>query len=94
VYPPVVTRTALEAASEELRKASELASGDRQARLYDHSNQIAELAARDEGPDHGRLDRHMNALYEIAEETDGDLHDHVVAARDHLTEYRSGVEGV
>jgi hypothetical protein len=36
----------------------------------------------------------MNTLYEIAGETDGELHDRVVAARDHLGEYRSGVEGV
>ncbi|WP_136600562.1 DUF7553 family protein [Salinigranum halophilum] len=89
-----MSRTALEAASEELRKASELAEGDLQGRLYDHSNQIATLAAREEGPDHGRLDRHMNALYEIAGETEGDLHDHVVAAREQLTEYRRGVAGV
>jgi hypothetical protein len=89
-----MSRDELEAASEELRRASELADGDLQRRLYDHSNQVAELASRDEGPDHGRLDRHMNALYEIAGETDGALHDHVVAARDHLKEYRTGVAGV
>ena len=89
-----MARDALEAASDELRKASELAEGDLQKRLYDHSNQVAELASRDEGPDHGRLDRHMNTLYEIAGETDGDLQDHVVAAREQLKEYRSGVPGV
>lgn len=89
-----MSRDTLEAASEELRRASELADGDLEERLYDHSNQIATLASRDEGPDHGRLDRHMNALYEIAGETDGDLHDHVVAARNQLKEYRSGVPGV
>ncbi|AUV83813.1 hypothetical protein C2R22_20975 [Salinigranum rubrum] len=89
-----MSRKTLEAASEELRKASELAEGDLQERLYDHSNQVAELASRDQGPDHGRLDRHMNALYEIAGETDGDLHDRVVAAREHLKEYRKGVAGV
>jgi hypothetical protein len=89
-----MARDALEAASEELRKASELAGGDRRERLYDHSNQIATLATREEGPDHGRLDRHMNALHEIADDTEGALHDHVVAAREHLKEYRSGVDGV
>ena len=89
-----MAREALEAASEELRKASELAEGNLRERLYDHSNQVAELASRDEGPDHGRLDRHMNTLYEIAGETDGDLQDHVVAAREQLKEYRSGVPGV
>ena len=89
-----MSRDELEAASEALRKASELAEGDLQRRLYDHSNQVAELASRDQGPDHGRLDRHMNALYEIADDTDGDLHDRVVAAREHLKEYRTGVAGV
>jgi hypothetical protein len=89
-----MSRPALKAASEELRKASELAEGDLQRRLYDHSNQVATLASREEGPDHGRLDRHMNTLYEIAGETDGDLHDHVVAARNKLKEYREGVAGV
>jgi hypothetical protein len=89
-----MTRTELQRASEELRRASELADGDRQERLYDHSNQVARLATREEGPDHGRLDRHMNALHEIAGETDGELHDHVVAAREHLEEYRRGVAGV
>jgi hypothetical protein len=89
-----MSREELEAASEELRRASELAEGGLRERLYDHSNQIATLASRDEGPDHGRLDRHMNALYEIAGDTGGDLHDHVVAAREHLREYRTGVEGI
>jgi hypothetical protein len=36
----------------------------------------------------------MNALYEIAGDTDGALHDHVVAARERLKEYRRGVAGV
>jgi hypothetical protein len=89
-----MTRTELQRASEELRRASELADGDLRERLYDHSNQVARLATREEGPDHGRLDRHMNALHEIAGETDGELHDHVVAAREHLEEYRRGVAGV
>ena len=89
-----MARSELQAASDELRKASELADGDLRERLYDHSNQVAALASRDEGPDHGRLDRHMNTLYEIAGETDGDLHDHVVAAREQLKEYRRGVAGV
>jgi hypothetical protein len=89
-----MSRDALEAASEELRKASELAEGDLRERLYDHSNQVATLASRETGPDHGRLDRHMNALYEIADDTEGALHDHVVAARDQLKEYRKGVAGI
>jgi hypothetical protein len=89
-----MAREELEAASEELRKASELTDGDLRERLYDHSNQVAELASREQGPDHGRLDRHMTALYEIAGDTDGALHDHVIAARERLKEYRKGVAGI
>lgn len=89
-----MSRDALETASEELRKASELADGDLRERLYDQSDQVAQLATREQGPDHGRLARHMNALHEIASDTDGDLHDHVVAARGQLAEYRSGLPGV
>ena len=87
-------RERLKAASEALRKASELAEGDVQRRLYDQSNQLAALASRDEGPDHGRLDRHMNTLHEMAQETEGDLHDYVIEAREAVKSYRRDVPGV
>ncbi|MFC6827093.1 DUF7553 family protein [Halopelagius fulvigenes] len=84
----------LQTASDELRAAAEAASGDLQSRLYDQSNQLADLAAAERGPDHGRLARHMNALTEIAEETDGEVKERVESAYDHVKEYRSGVSGV
>jgi hypothetical protein len=89
-----MTREELQAASDDLRSAAEAASGELQSRIYDQSNQLAELAAAERGPDHGRLDRHMNILSEIAEETDDEVKQHVVSAREHVKEYRTGVSGV
>ncbi|MGQ4556515.1 DUF7553 family protein [Halobellus sp. GM3] len=84
----------LEAASDHLRAAAESASGDVQERIYDQSDALAELAASDRTPDHGRLARHMNVLAELADETAGTAHDDVVAAREEVSEFREGVEGV
>jgi hypothetical protein len=87
-------REELQAASDDLRAAAEAASGELQSRIYDQSNQLAELAAAERGPDHGRLDRHMNILAEIAEETEGDVKSHVESARENVREYRTGVAGI
>jgi hypothetical protein len=84
----------LREASDELRAAAESATGELQERIYDQSNQLAELAAAERGPDHGRLARHMNVLDELSGEADGDVDDHVRAAYEKVKEYRSGVEGV
>ncbi|SFF75643.1 hypothetical protein SAMN04488063_0153 [Halopelagius inordinatus] len=84
----------LKAASDDLRAAAEDASGELQSRIYDQSNQLADLAAADRGPDHGRLARHMNALTEIADAADGTVRERVESAYDHVEEYRSGVSGV
>lgn len=90
-----MARESLERASEELRRASELVDGDVRQRLYDQSNQLANLATRDQAPDHGRLDRHMNALHQIAADLgDGDAADRVETARESVKEYRKTVEGV
>jgi hypothetical protein len=87
-------REELQTASDELRRAAEDADGDLRERIYEQSNQLAELATRERGPDHGRLDRHMNALGEIADDLDGDARERVLDARDQVREYRTGVEGV
>lgn len=91
-----MSRAKLQEASESLRKASESADDtDLQARLYEHSNQLAELADREHGPDHGRLDRHLNALVEMADEaSDDDVLEHISSARDAITAFRETVEGV
>ncbi|ELZ30843.1 hypothetical protein C474_10291 [Halogeometricum pallidum JCM 14848] len=84
----------LTAASEELRSAAEAADGETQDRLTEQAEALAELAMSDRDPDHGRLDRHMNILSEIARETSGEVSERTQAARDHVFEYRKGVEGV
>ncbi|RLM56872.1 hypothetical protein DVK02_09615 [Halobellus sp. Atlit-31R] len=89
-------RELLQEASERLRAAAEAAGGDGdlQRRIYDQSDAIATLAAREEAPDHGRLARHMSVLAELADKTDGDAHDAVVDARSKVSTYREGVAGV
>ena len=87
-------RNELRAASEELRAAAEAADGDVRNRLTEQADALADLVDSERGPDHGRLDRHMNILAEIARETTGEVSEHTTAARDHVFEYRKGVEGV
>ncbi|MFC6725871.1 hypothetical protein ACFQE1_16160 [Halobium palmae] len=90
-----MVRQELQEASDELRKAGEAVdASDVRERIHDQSDQIAELATRASGPDHGRLDRHMNTLSELADQLDGDAAEHVRQARDHLRAYRETVDGV
>ncbi|MFA1609714.1 DUF7553 family protein [Halobellus rubicundus] len=89
-----MARELLQEASDRLREAAEAASGDAQQRIYDQSDAIATLATRDRGPDHGRLARHMNALGELADDTEGEVREAVVEAREKLSTFREGVEGV
>lgn len=90
-----MTREQLQTASEELRKASEAATGDELTRrLHDQSNQFARLATADAGPDHGRLARHLNALGEMREEASDDVIEHIDAAEEAITAYRETVDGV
>ena len=90
-----MTREQLRTASDHLRKALELIDDDdARERIESHAEQLADLADRDRGPDHGRLARHMTALGEIADGLDGEAADHVDAAYEQLKEYRKGVEGV
>jgi hypothetical protein len=84
----------LQQASDELRRAGEQAPEDARERIHEQSNQLASLAVRERGPDHGRLARHMTALAEIADDLDGEAEDHVRRARDLVSEYREGVAGV
>lgn len=90
-----MSREELQRASDELRKASEATDdSELQARLYDHSNQLAKLADREHGPDHGRLDRHLNALVEMEADAEADATDHIETAREAITAFRETVEGV
>jgi tRNA A22 N-methylase len=90
-----MTREQLRTASDELRKASEAADdGDLVERLHDQSNQFAQLATADTGPDHGRLARHLNALSEMRTAASDDVVEHIDAAEEAITAYRKTVDGV
>ena len=89
-----MAREKLQEASDLLERAGESAEGEASDRLCDQSEQLASLATRDRGPDHGRLDRHLNTLRELTEESEGEVHDRIVEARNAVIEYRETVEGV
>ena len=89
-----MTRELLREASGRLKDAAEAASGDAQERIYDRSDALASLAARDRDPDHGRLARHTNTLEELADETEAPAHEAIVEAKEKISTFREGVEGV
>jgi hypothetical protein len=90
-----MAREELQEASNALRRAAERA-GDSEVeeRVYNQSNQMAKLATRDRGPDHGRLDRHEHTLRSLADEAGEDARADVEAAIEAIRSYRETVEGV
>ena len=90
-----MTREELATASDLLGSAAESTDNDDDAdRLESLSDQLADLAEAERGPDHGRLARIENALNDLSESTSGDTVETIDDAHDQVTEYRSGVEGV
>lgn len=90
-----MTREELQAASEALRQAAELADTDSlEERVYNQSMEIANLATAERGPDQGRLDRHRHVLSEIEEAAAPEVAELVSEAKEHLRSYREGVGGV
>lgn len=91
-----MVREDLRAASDHLRAAAVAATdSDAEERLYDQSDQLAELATADSGPDHGRLARITHALDDLADVVgDDDAEDSIQDARDRVEAYRETVEGV
>lgn len=81
----------LAAASEVLERAAGDVPEQHRDRVETQAEQLASLAERERGPDHGRLARHMTALQELADATDND---DIRRAYDHVKTYREGVEGV
>ncbi|MDY6818974.1 MAG: hypothetical protein SVG88_09970 [Halobacteriales archaeon] len=87
---------------DELRKASETLSeaADRtddetlREGLAKQADQLASLADRDRGPDHGRLDRHQQSLRELKAAADDETADRIDTANEHIVAYRKTVEGV
>jgi hypothetical protein len=84
----------LRTASEELRAAAEAADGDARQRLHEQSEALADLAARERGPDHGRLARHERAIADAADGAGETAADHADAALEAIHAYRETVEGV
>ncbi|WP_435068133.1 DUF7553 family protein [Haloplanus sp. C73] len=82
----------LERATEALRAATELATGEAADRLAKQAEQFEKLA--ESGADHGRLARHENALREIQSEADEAVADHIDEAMSAITAYRETIEGV
>ncbi|MGZ0746516.1 DUF7553 family protein [Haloparvum sp. AD34] len=89
-----MSRPELEAASDALREAADVASPALADDLVEKAETVADLATRNEGPDHGRLARLEHALRELAERGSADVADRVDRALDHVKEYRKTVEGV
>ena len=89
-----MARDKLQEASDLLEAASEATESETSERLSGQADQLASLATRDRGPDHGRLDRHLNTLRELTEESEDEVHDRIVEARNAVIEYRETVEGV
>jgi hypothetical protein len=90
-----MSRDGLERASELLRDASEAADDDEsRERLYDQSDQFADHATADRGPDHGTLARHERKLDEIGDEENEEVREAVDEALEHIRAYRETVEGV
>lgn len=90
-----MTREELEAASEALHDASRATEDDAVAsRLREQADQLARLAERDAGPDHGRLARHQHVLSDILEDAGAAARDDIEAAKAHISAYRETVEGV
>lgn len=89
-------REELQAASEALRRAAAaVGDDDRESRIYEQSNEMAKLATRDRGPDHGRLDRHRHTLQNLADEVDDDeTRAAIDEALDRIRSYRETIEGV
>ncbi len=89
-----MAREKLEEAAEVLQQAVNAATGELRERLEAEADQVATLAERDRGPDHGRLDRHQHALTRIREEAEEEVRKYVDEANELLEKYRETVEGV
>ncbi|ERG95907.1 hypothetical protein [Haloquadratum walsbyi] len=89
-----MSREQLQSASENLRTASEAADGTIQRTLYEQSNDIAELAARNQEINQGQINErlgNLQTLIETIEDTDNisaDVTDHVDQAKSDLATLR------
>jgi gas vesicle protein len=89
-----MVREKLSEASDNLREAAIEGKAEFEERLYERSDELANLAAADDGPDHGRLARITHALEDLAEDVEEETREHVQQAKEKVKEYRENVEGV
>jgi len=89
-----MTRDELAEAAEILEQAAEDADGEAAETLREQANQLAALAERDRGPDHGRLDRHQQALTRLEPDVDDVVAGRIDEANGLLTAYRKTLPGV
>lgn len=90
----IMSRPELEAATDALHDAADVASPEVADDLVEKAETVADLATRSEGPDHGRLARLEHALRELVAEGSDDVAERVERALGHVREYRKTVEGV
>lgn len=89
-----MAREELDKAAEALWQAVNAATGELRDKLEAQAEQVATLADRERGPDHGRLDRHQHALKRIREDAGEEVDGYVQRANELLEKYRETVEGV
>lgn len=90
-----MSRDELTQAADLLHEASDELSDESLAeRTSGVADQLERFANADRGPDHGRIARVENTLREIAADAEGDTERKVGEAHEHLSAYRSTVQGV
>ena len=89
-----MSREELARASEVLQSAADEVDGAASERLVEQARQLADLAERERGPDHGRLDRHQEALRDVKADVEEGAAERIGEAIDLIAEYRESVPGV
>lgn len=89
-----MSRPELDAASDTLYDAAEVATPELATQLAETAETVADLAHRDAGPDHGRLARLEYKLRGFTDSGSTEVADRVETALEHVREYRKTVEGV
>ena len=89
-----MARDELTEAAELLEQAADEAGGEAGESLSEQASQLAALAERDRGPDHGRLDRHQQALRDAKAEVDDAVAARIDEANALITDYRKTLPGV